>query len=68
MAEFALRLASAPDTIASWAKGHLVQGLQFALKYHPIMRAARYIVLSGDLASGSKPLTAGPLHEGWEWS
>lgn len=68
IAEFALRLASAPDTIARWAKGHLVQGLQFALKHHTIMRAARYIVLSGDLAVGAKPLAAGPLHEGWEWS
>jgi hypothetical protein len=68
MAEFALRLASAPDGIARWAGDHLIKGLQFALKYHTIMRAARYIVLSGDLAGGAKPLAAGPLHDGWEWS
>lgn len=68
MAEFALRLASAPQTLAPWAKDYLGKGLQFALKYSTIMRAARYIVLGGDLAVGAKPLSAGPLHEGWDWS
>lgn len=67
IAEFALRLASAPDTLAPWAKDYLGKGLQYLLKHNSIVRAARYIVLSGDLAAGSKPLSAGPLHKGWEW-
>jgi hypothetical protein len=67
IAEFALRLASAPETLLPWAEERLQPGLRFLLKYPLIMRVARYIVLASDVASGARPLTAGPLHEGWEW-
>lgn len=68
MAEFALRLASAPQTVGEWAKERLRIGLQFVLKHTTIIRIARYIILAGDGAIGAKPLSAGSLHDGWEWS
>jgi hypothetical protein len=68
MAEFALRLASAPHTLSAWAGERLADGLRFALKHASLIRAARYVVLTGDAAQGARPLAAGPLHEGWEWS
>ncbi|MCZ2152955.1 MAG: hypothetical protein LC114_03470 [Bryobacterales bacterium] len=68
IAEFVLRLASAPETLAQWATDHLGQGLLFVLKHNSLIRVARYVVLSGDVAAGAKPLSAGPLHHGWEWS
>ena len=67
MAEFALRLASAPERVQSWGKERLQPGLQFLLKYPSIIRVARYLVLAGDAASGARPLAAGPLRDGWEW-
>lgn len=68
LAEFALRLASAPETIQPWAKDRLRGGLQFVLKYTTIIRAARYIVLASDLRTETRPLSAGPLREGWVWA
>lgn len=67
IAEFALRLASAPHTLRTWAGERLTDGLRFALKHASIMRAARHVVLVGDGAHGARPLAAGPLHEGWDW-
>jgi len=68
MAEFALRLASAPHTLHAWAGERLSGGLRFAIKHASIMRAARHVVLSGDDAHGARLLSAGPLHEGWDWA
>ena len=67
MAEFALRLASAADTLEPWAADRLSKGLEFLLKYNTIFRAARFIVLAGDVRVGPRPLSAGALHEQWEW-
>lgn len=45
-AEFALRLASAPHTVAAWAGDHLDLGLQHILEHPYFLRASRYIVLA----------------------
>jgi hypothetical protein len=68
MAEFALRLASAPHTLHAWAGERLSNGLRFGLKHGSILRAARHVVLSGDDAHGARLLSAGPLHAGWDWA
>jgi hypothetical protein len=68
MAEFALRLASATDTLEPWAEDRLSTGLEFLLKYNSIFRAARFIVLAGEISAGPRPLSAGALHEQWEWT
>jgi len=68
MAEFALRLASAADTLEPWADGRLSKGLEFLLKYNTIFRAARFIVLASEVSVGARSLSAGALHEQWEWA
>ena len=68
MAEFALRLASAPDTLEPWADHGFSKGLEFLLKYTTIISAARFIVLAGEVSAGPRPLSAGALHEQWEWA
>ncbi len=68
MAEFALRLASAADSLEPWAADRLSKGLEFLLKHNTIFRAARFIVLAGEVTVGPRPLSAGALHEQWEWA
>ena len=68
IAEFALRLASAPDTLRPWAAERLAKGLEFLLRYDTIVKAARYVVMAGEANAGPKPLSAGPLHEQWDWT
>jgi hypothetical protein len=68
MAEFAFRLASAPETLEAWAAARLAKGLGFLFKYNTIFKAARYIVMAGEATAGPKPLSAGSLHERWDWT
>ena len=66
LAELALRLASAPHTVVPWAGGHLDDGLAHVLDHPPLIRAARYVVLSVPTApdAGDVPLTPYPS---WSW-
>jgi hypothetical protein len=68
MAEFALRLASAPDTLGDWASDGVSKGLQFLLQYKTIVKAARFIVLTGEVGASPKPLSAGRRYEQWDWA
>ncbi len=68
IAEFALRFASAPEALPPWSKDRLQVGLQFLVRYHQIVRVARYLVLASEVGNGARPLSAGPLRGGWEWS
>lgn len=67
-AEFALRLASAPGGVVTFADNWFDDGLRRLLEIPVLARAARYIVLAVDqhfAANGSKPYTS--LYRGWEW-
>jgi hypothetical protein len=68
IAEFALRLASAPETLRPWANERLPEGLQLLLKHPSIVKSARFVVLAGEVNSPPMRLSAGPVHELWEWS
>ena len=56
-AEFALRLASAPETLRPWAGDRLDEGLRFLLATPAVARAARFLVLASERA----------WEDRWEW-
>ncbi len=65
LCELALRLASAPQSVESWAGESLPRGLERLLELPTIARAARFLVIAIDAyqrASG-----AGDLDHGWRW-
>lgn len=66
LAEFVLRLASAPHTVRAWAGDYTHDGLGHVLDHPHLLRAARYIVIAS--ASGTddsdEDLT---LYPSWSW-
>lgn len=65
LCELALRLASAPASVESWAGESLPQGLDRLLELPTIARAARFLVIAIDTGQ-SVPRTA-DLDHGWIW-
>lgn len=67
LSEFALRMASDPATVPSWAGQHTERGLKNLLAVPALFRGARYMVLtmSGGAVPGSG-MTC--LYPGWRWS
>lgn len=66
LAEFALRLASNPETLSSWAGEWLEAGVKRVLELPILARAARFLVLLVD--QQKDPLAkAGEIYAGWEW-
>ena len=66
LAEFALRLASAPHTVRSWSEGDLRRGLAYLLGHPHLLRTARYFVLAtgSDAAESEADLI---LYPSWQW-
>ncbi len=65
LCELALRLASAPQNVESWAGESLGQGLDRLLERPTVARAARFLVIAIDAcqkASGNAN-----LDNGWKW-
>jgi hypothetical protein len=67
LSELALRLASAPADIESWAGERLRTGLTHLLEVPTLARAARFLVLTTDrhLQSRAAP---GEIYAGWAWT
>jgi hypothetical protein len=67
LCEFALHLASSPESIAKWSGPRLQAGVQSILHNAVVGRAARFLVLAIDLLHASDSVEAGLLYTGWEW-
>ena len=67
LAELALRLASHPIDVQSWAGDHLRGGVTRLLELSTLARAARFLVLATNhhLHQGPAP---GELYAGWRWT
>ena len=66
IAELALRLASAPASVQTWAGQYLVTGLEQLMDRPLLMRASRLLVLVTDRSL--QPRTAfGKLYPNWRW-
>jgi hypothetical protein len=65
--EFALRLASSPETLHSWADDDLGQGLQWLLNLPILARAARFLVLAVDRHSQASAASDWRLYRAWGW-
>ncbi|MCA9641098.1 MAG: hypothetical protein KC492_10400, partial [Myxococcales bacterium] len=67
LAEFSLRIASSPMTLAAWAKDDTDAGIRTLLEVPTLLRAARFLVLAVELCR--KPTQApGEIYAGWGWS
>jgi hypothetical protein len=67
-AEFALRLASAPESLGYWAHHWCIPGLQSLLDNPLLARAARFIVLTSSYElQKSDRNQDGSLYAGWDW-
>lgn len=67
LAELALRLASVPGTVETWAGAHLRAGVTRLLDELPTLaRAARLLVLSTDRSLQSN-VALGEVYAGWRW-
>lgn len=66
LAEFTLRLASAPHTVRTWAGEHTHDGLSHVLDNPHLLRAARFIVIASATGSDAsdEDLT---LYPSWSW-
>lgn len=67
LAEFALRMASAPMTLSAWAGEHADAGVKKLLDVPAVARAARFLVLAVDLQMRSLA-AIGDVYAGWMWS
>jgi len=65
--EFALRLASSPETVQVWAAHQLQNGLEWLLAFPILARAARFLVLAVDRDSPVSAASDGHLYRGWGW-
>lgn len=67
LAEFALRIASDPVMLSTWAGEHVDVGIQRLLELPTLARAARFLVLAVDQ---HKRATSAPgeVYAGWSWS
>ena len=67
VAEFALRMASDPTALETWAGGDLEDGIKSLLEAPTLARAARFLVLAVDQQRQSA-IPAGEIYSGWRWS
>lgn len=68
VAEFSLRLMSAPHTVYDWAEEHLSSGLEELLNHPYISRTARFMVLLVDYYSDEAQGDDMELFAGWSWN
>lgn len=67
VAEFALRMASDPTALETWAGADLEDGIKNLLEVPTLARAARFLVLAVDQQRQSA-IQAGEVYAGWRWS
>jgi len=67
LCELALRLASDPVNVETWAGQRLRGGIEQLLEKTTLARAARFLVIAIDCYL-RQYATAGQLYAGWEWS
>lgn len=68
-AEFALRLASAPETIEHWARDWFIAGLKGLLDNPLLARATRFIVLTtSHHMQNTERNQHTSLYAGWDWT
>lgn len=67
LSELALRLASNPVGLISWAGEYVEEGLQRLLDGPELARAARFLVLVSRQEYGWESRRPGELYEGWDW-
>lgn len=67
LAELALRLASAPHTVRSWAGDLLAPGLRWLLSEEVLSKVARFVVLAVHSCEGPIPLSEGRVYGDWDW-
>jgi hypothetical protein len=65
LAEFVLRVVSAPQTVHDWANVSTTVGLEAMSQIPVLARAARYLVLVIDFLNSGRSPTA--LYRGWDW-
>ncbi len=66
LSEFALRLASDPCNVDTWAGNRLNEGLERLIKAPTMARAARFLVLATDHHLKTQS-AIGDIFAGWEW-
>lgn len=67
-AEFALRMASAPETVEYWSQTWFADGLKALLDNPLLARAARFIVLTtGQHLQNTERNQHTSLYAGWDW-
>lgn len=67
LSELALRLASDPAIVGTWAGQELRAGLRLLLETPSLERAARFLVLATERFSPTESLS-GSLYAGWRWA
>jgi hypothetical protein len=68
-AEFALRLASAPETLECWARDWFVTGLKCLIDNRRLALAARFLVLTtGHHLQNTESNKHTSLYAGWDWT
>ena len=67
LAEFALRLVSAPQSLQVWARPHFDAGLDLLFNRPEFLRAARFAVLIVEQELEPDPLDPDVLYTGWDW-
>jgi len=69
LSEFALRTASAPETLSAWAADDLQAGVACLLATPAVARAARFLTLSFDRIQESLPSSeTHRVYGGWRWA
>lgn len=66
--EFALRLASYPESVRDWAGQNLEIGIGILLEVPLLARSARFIVLGIDRHLGPATVPFNKIYRGWEWN
>ena len=67
LAEFALRMASAPGSLGDWAGSQLARGINTLLDVPTLASTARFLVIAVDQMR-TAPTGAGEVYAGWKWS
>jgi len=67
LSEFALRMASAPDSLENWAGSLLAKGINTLLGAPSLSCTARFLVLAVDQMR-TVPAGAGEIYAGWGWA
>lgn len=66
VAEFALRMASNPAALDSWAEGELEKGINILLEASTLARSARFLVLAVE-QHWPFALQSDEIYAGWRW-